>query len=98
MSFQVTHTSFPITFESIEDFFELEKQKLRNVYVKAPTKAKRERNLNWQVYGCDQLENCTLIGVLFILPLWLGNSEAIGKKTVDRVIRIECKQVTDGMN
>ena len=33
----------------------------------------------------------------FILPLRLGNSEAIGKKTVDRVTRIECKHVTDGM-
>ena len=72
MLFQVTHTSFPITFESIEDFFELEKQKLRNVCVKAPTKAKRERNLNWQVYGCGQLENCTLIGVLFHLTSMAG--------------------------
>ena len=72
MLFQVTHTSFPITFESIEDFFELEKQKLRNVCVKAPTKAKRERNLNWQVYGCGQLENCTLIGVLFNLTSMAG--------------------------
>ena len=29
--------------------------------------AKRERNLNWQVYGSGQLDNCTLIGVLFYL-------------------------------
>ena len=27
----------------------------------------------------------------------LGNSEAIGKKTIDRVTITECKQVTDGM-
>ena len=72
MSFQVTHTSFPITFESTEDFFELEKQKLRNVCVKATRKAKRERNLNWQVYGSGQLDNCTLIGVLFYLTSMAG--------------------------
>ena len=72
MSFQVTHTSFPITFESIEDFFEPEKQKLQNVCVKATKKAKRERNLNWQVYGSGQLDNCTLIGVLFYLTSMTG--------------------------
>ena len=72
MSFQVNYTSFPITFESIEDFFEPEKEKFRNVCVKAPTKAKRERNLNWQVYGCGQLANCTLISVLFYLTSMAG--------------------------
>ena len=69
---------------------------MRNVRVKAPTKAKRERNLNWQVYGCGQSENCILIGVLFYLTSMAG-PEAIGKKIVDRVARIQCKQVTDGM-
>ena len=35
MAFQVTHTSFPITFESIEDSIELEKQKMQDACVKA---------------------------------------------------------------
>ena len=72
MSFQVTHTSFPVTFESIEDFFEPEKQKLRNVCVKATKKAKQERNLNWQVCGSGQLDDCILIGVLFYLTSMAG--------------------------
>ena len=33
----------------------------------------------------------------FILPLWLGNSEATGKKTVDRITRTEGEQLTDVM-
>ena len=31
----------------------------------------------------------------FILLLWLGNSEATGKKTVDRITRTEGEQLTD---
>ena len=56
------------------------------MHVKVTKKAKRERNLTWQV-----------IRVLFYLLVGLGNSEAIGKKTIDRVTITECKQVTDGM-
>ena len=54
-----THTSFPITFGSIEAFFELEKPKVWNECVKAPKKAKGGRNL--KVNGCGQLENCCVI-------------------------------------
>ena len=68
------------------------------VYVKVPKKAKRERNLTWQVKGCCLVrELYKVISVLFYLLLGLRNSGAIGKKTVDRVTITECKQVTDGM-
>ena len=33
----------------------------------------------------------------FILLLWLRNSEATGKKTVDRITRTEGEQLTDVM-
>ena len=33
----------------------------------------------------------------FILLLWLGNSEATGKKRVDRITRTEGEKVTDVM-
>ena len=90
MSFQVTHTSFAITFGSRN--YELK------VYVKIPKKFKRERNLTCQVNGCCLVrELYKVISVLFYLLLGLGNSEAIGKKTIDRVAITEFKQVTDGM-
>ena len=49
MSFQaVPHAIFPFTFGSTkEEFFELEKQRLRNVCVKEPVETKGERNLKW---------------------------------------------------
>ena len=53
-----THTSFPITFGCIEEFFGVEKSKLQNECVRAPKKAKEGRNLDWQVNGCGQSENC----------------------------------------
>ena len=102
MSFLVTHNSFAITFGSTDDFFFFNR-KSRNcelkVCVKVPKKAKRERNSTWQVNGCCQVrELYTVISVYyFIFLLVLENSEAIGKKTIDRVTVTECKQVTDGM-
>ena len=59
----------------------------------------RERNLTRQVKGCCQVrELYTVISVYyFIFLLVLTNSEAIGKKTIDRVTITECKQGTDGM-
>ena len=49
MSFQaVPQAIFPFTFGSTEEeFFELEKQKLRNVCVKAPAETEGERNFKW---------------------------------------------------
>ena len=43
------------------------------VYVKVPKKAKRERNLTWQVSGCCQVrELYTVISVLFYLSSSVG--------------------------
>ena len=44
------------------------------------------------------LENCTLVGVLLFLLLWLGHSEATGKKIVDTITRTEGERLTDVMN
>ena len=69
------------------------------MWLKVPKKEKRERNSTWQVNGyCQVRELYTVISVYyFIFLLVLEISEAIGKKTIDRVTVTECKQVTDGM-
>ena len=68
VTFPVTRSSFPTTFESNEDFLSrCEKTGIGelNVCVKAASKAKRERTLTWQLNRFGQLENCKLVGVLF---------------------------------
>ena len=70
ITFPVTRSSFPTTFESNEDFLSrCEKTGIGelNVCVKAATKAKGERTLTGQLNGLGQLENCKLVGVLFYL-------------------------------
>ena len=47
----MTHTSFPITFGSIKDFFEKDKPKLQNECVRAPKTADGGRNLIGRVMG-----------------------------------------------